>query len=91
MLTQKSTELTQSMKETIQSAAQKLTGFLRRQFQAEVAVRYCGGSARRAERVLGWGREAVQTGLHELRRGCYFFELFGGGVRRMVRKSLVIF
>jgi hypothetical protein len=62
-------ELTASVKATIQSAARKLTGFLRRQFQAEMALKYCEGQARRAERVFGWGRVAVDTGLNELRTG----------------------
>ena len=61
--------LTEDVVGTIRSAAEKLTGFRRRQFQAEVAERYCGGSARRAERVLGWGRVAVETGLGERRSG----------------------
>jgi hypothetical protein len=63
------TELTDTVRETIQSAARKLTGFLRRQFQAEVAVEYCQGSARQAEQFFGWGRDAVETGLNELRTG----------------------
>jgi transposase len=62
-------ELTESVKATIQSAARKLTGFLRRQFQAEMTLKYCGGQARRAERVFGWGRAAVDTGLNEVRTG----------------------
>lgn len=63
------TELTDAVRETILSAARKLTGFRRRQFQAEVAEQYCQGSARRAEQVFGWGRAAVETGLNELRTG----------------------
>jgi len=63
------TELTESVRETILSAARKLTGFRRRQFQAEMAIKYCQSSPRRAERVFGWGREAVNTGLNELRTG----------------------
>ena len=62
-------ELTESVKETIKSAARKLTGFRRRQFQAEMAIKYCEGHARRAEEVFGWGRDAVSTGLNELRTG----------------------
>jgi hypothetical protein len=62
-------DLTESVVATIQSAARKLTGFRRRQFQAEVAAKYCDGQPRRAERVFGWGREAVNTGLNELRSG----------------------
>jgi transposase len=69
-------ELTASMKETVRLAAQKLTGFQRRQFQAEMALKYCQGKARRAEEVFGWGREAVQTGLHELRTGIRCVEHF---------------
>ena len=62
-------ELTESVKETIKSAARKLTGFRRRQFQAEMAIKYCQGHARRTEEVFGWGRDAVNTGLNELRTG----------------------
>lgn len=61
--------LTDATVETIQSAAKLLTGYRRRQFQAEVALKYCSGSARRAESVFGWGRDAVHTGLNELRSG----------------------
>ena len=52
------TELTESVKATIPLAARKLTGYLRRQFQAEMAVKYCQGSPRRAEQIFGWGRVA---------------------------------
>lgn len=64
-----SLELTAAVRDTMKSAARKLTGFRRRQFQAEVACRYCQGSARRAERHFGWGRAAVETGLNERRTG----------------------
>ena len=49
-------ELTSSMRDTIRSAAKSLRGFRRRQFQAEMAIKYCRGSARRAENVFGWGQ-----------------------------------
>lgn len=61
--------LTDDLIETIQSAAQKLTGFKRREFMVEVTLKYCGGSARKAETLFGWGREAVVTGLNEKRTG----------------------
>jgi hypothetical protein len=54
---------------TIQTAAKLLTGHRRRRFQAEVALQYCNGSARKAETLFGWGRAAVETGLNELRSG----------------------
>src|SRR5665213_1027368 len=75
-------ELTESMVATIRSAAQKLTGFLRRQFQAEMALKYCGGRARQAEDVFGWGRAAVSTGLNELRTGIRCCENFSSRGRR---------
>ena len=61
--------LTDDVLQTILSAAQLLTGHKRRRFQAETTLQYCNGSARQAEKVFGWGRAAVDTGLHELRTG----------------------
>jgi hypothetical protein len=75
-------ELTESMKETIRSAAKKLTGFQRRQFQAEMAIKYCLGNPRRAEHVFGWGRDAVNTGLNELRTGIRCVENYSTRGRR---------
>jgi hypothetical protein len=49
----------------IRSAARRLKGHQRRLFMAEVATQLCEGSARQAERRFGWGRQTVQTGLHE--------------------------
>jgi hypothetical protein len=69
-------ELTESVKDTIKSAARKLTGFRRRQFQAEMAITYCQGHPRRAEEVFGWGRDAVNTGLSELRTGIRCMDAF---------------
>lgn len=80
-------ELTDSVIETIQRAARKLTGFRRRQFQAEVAVKYCDGSPRRAERVFGWGRDAVNTGLGELRTGIRCCDNFTARGRRRTEEQ----
>lgn len=55
--------------EDIQLAWSKMTGADRRAFQAEMALKYCGGNPRRAEDVFGWSRKAVQLGLHEKRSG----------------------
>jgi hypothetical protein len=49
----------------IRSAARRLKGHQRRLFMAEVATQLCEGSARQAERRFGWGRQTVETGLHE--------------------------
>ena len=62
-------ELTKGMIATLKGAAAKLTGAKRRAFQAQVTRDYLNGRARQAERVFGWGRQTVETGLHELRTG----------------------
>jgi hypothetical protein len=50
-------------------AASKMHGAERRAFVAEIALKYCNGNARQTERVFGWGREMVETGLGEKRTG----------------------
>ncbi len=80
-------ELTESVRETIRSAARKLTGFRRRQFQAETAIKYCQGNPRRAEQVFGWGRDAVNTGLNELRTGIRCVDNFSTRGRRKTEEQ----
>jgi len=46
-----------------------MVGAKRRAFQAEMAVKYCAGSPRQAEKIFGWSRQAVTLGLHEQRTG----------------------
>src|ERR671936_31130 len=53
----------------IRLAASKMTGATRRSFEAEMTLKYCGGDARQAERVFGWGRYTVELGLAERRTG----------------------
>lgn len=48
-------------------AASHLSGPARRAFQAEMALKYCEGTPRVAERVFGWGRQTVALGLAEKR------------------------
>lgn len=67
---------TEPLDELIRSAARRLKGHQRRLFQAEVAARRCGGSARKAERRFGWGRGAVQTGVREAGTGIRCVENF---------------
>ena len=46
-----------------------MTGPTRRAFQAEMALKYCGGSPLLAETIFGWGRHTVEVGLAERRTG----------------------
>ena len=61
--------LSSSQIEDLRLAASKLLGAGRRSFQAEMALKYCEGSARLAETVFGWGRNNVELGLAEQRTG----------------------
>ncbi len=61
--------LSEAVKATFKDAAQKLTGYRKRDFMAKVAEDYLDGSARRAETVFGWNRHSVHLGLHERRTG----------------------
>ena len=67
--------------EDLKFAASKMQNVNRRLFQAEMTLKYCDGSARKAEAIFGWGRESVQLGLHEKRNGITCFgaqSAFGG-------------
>jgi DDE family transposase len=50
-------------------AASKMTGATRRAFQAEMALKYCGGNPLLADTIFGWGRHTVAVGLAERRTG----------------------
>jgi hypothetical protein len=54
--------LTESQIEDLRLAASKMQGFKRRGFQAEMTIKYCNGSPRLAEQMLGWGRVNVEVG-----------------------------
>jgi Rhodopirellula transposase DDE domain len=61
--------LTSDQIQDLRLAASQMTGATRRAFQAEMTRKYCHGSARLAETLLGWSREAVEGGLAERRTG----------------------
>ena len=50
-------------------AASQMSGPTRRAFEAEMAVKYCGGNPLLAETLFGWGRQTVALGLAERRSG----------------------
>ena len=60
-------KLSQSQIEDLRLASSKLSGAKRRDFQAEMSLKYCEGKARRAERLFGWNRKSVEVGLAEHR------------------------
>jgi len=64
-----SEKLSERIKSTLKDAAEKLTGHRKRDFMGRVSEEYFGGSARKAETVMGWNRRSVQLGLNERRSG----------------------
>ena len=50
-------------------AASQMSGPKRRAFEAEMALKYCGGHPLLAETLFGWGRQPVVLGLAERRTG----------------------
>jgi len=62
-------ELTTSQIEDLRLASAQMLGAARRRFQAEMTLKYCGGSARTGESVFGWKRSSIETGLGEKRSG----------------------
>src|SRR3982751_4186040 len=73
---------TEPLEALIRSGAQRLTGFRRRAFIAEVATAVCDGSPRQAERRFGWGRDTVAKGLHEAQQAMRCLENFAARGRR---------
>ncbi len=81
-------KLTQSQIEDMRIASSKMYGAYRRSFQAQMSLKYCDGSARKAERIWGWGRDNVQLGLEEERTGiiCLGTQSFSSGVKKWEEK-----
>ena len=81
--------LTPSQIEDLRLAASKMNGVERRHFQAEMAWKYCQGSARLAETVFGWGRENIKVGLAEKRTGisCVGLQSTFSGAKRWEDKQ----
>jgi hypothetical protein len=62
-------KLKPDQKADLRLAASNMTGTRKRAFQAEMALKYCGGSARLSETVFGWNRKSVKLGLAEKKTG----------------------
>ena len=61
--------LSTSQIEDLRLASSKMPGPERRSFQAAMALKYCRGNPRQAERVFGWNRDTIELGLNEQRTG----------------------
>ncbi len=62
-------ELTDSLKSVFRETAQTLKGSARRLFMARIVAELGAGGQRLAQRELGWNRDTIRKGTHELRSG----------------------
>ena len=81
-------EMSDESKELIKDAAKRLTGFKKRQYQASIALKYFDGSARKTERVMGWGRDTLEKGLGEARTGIRCLDNFKERGRKKTEDAL---
>jgi len=61
--------MTSEKKELIKDAVKRLKGYERREYQVQIAIDYFGSNARKTERAMGWGREALKVGMKEIETG----------------------
>jgi len=78
--------LSPSSVQDIRLAAKKLTSFKRREFQAEMALKYCHGSPRLAETRFGWDRTTVNKALGERRTGIRCLDNYSQRGRKRVEE-----
>jgi hypothetical protein len=69
-------ELTESLKTLFIETAKTLKGNARRLFMARTAQELGEGGQRRAQRELGWNRETIRKGTHELHSGITCVDAF---------------
>lgn len=81
-------ELTDSLKALFRETATTLKGSARRLFMARTVKELGSGGQRRAERELGWNRETIRKGLHELERGVTCLDNFSARGRKPAEAHL---
>ena len=81
-------ELSDSLKSLFIETAQTLKGHARRRFMAQIVKQLGPGGQRRAERDLGWNRETMRKGLHELESGRICLDNFAARGRKRAEDHL---
>ena len=81
-------ELTDSLKSLFIDTAKTLKGSARRLFMARTVKELGPGGQRRAERDLGWNRETIRKGMHELESGVVCLDNFAARGRKRAEEHL---
>ena len=80
--------LTDSLKSLFIETANTLKGSARRLFMARTVRELGPGGQRRAERELGWNRETIRQGTHELESGLICLDNFAARGRKKAEDHL---
>jgi hypothetical protein len=80
--------LTDSLTTLFRETAKTLKGHARRRFLAQTVKELGPGGQRRAERELGWNRETIRKGLHELESGLICIDNFAARGRKRAEEHL---
>jgi hypothetical protein len=75
-------QLTNEIKEIIQSGVNLLKGAARRVYMASVVAQMGKGGQRRAAEEFGWNRDVIRKGTHELRSGFVCVDAFSSRGRK---------
>ena len=81
-------ELTDKVKSTLKKAVKMMHCVNKRRFQAQVTTDYLDGSPRKAERVFGWGREAVKKGIQEMKLGIQCVDNYSARGRKRTESKI---
>lgn len=80
--------LTDSLKTLFKETAQSLKDHARRRFMAQTVKELGPGGQRRAERELGWNRETIRKGVHEVESGLICLDNFSARGRKRAEEHL---
>ena len=80
--------LTKEFKEMVRDAARKIKGAAKRAFMAQITQDHLDGSARKAERELGWYRKTVEKGLKEQETGINCVDNYAARGRKKTEAKL---
>jgi len=80
--------LSDSLKTLFIETAQTLKGHARRRFMAQAVKELGPGGQRRAERELGWNRETIRKGMHEVQSGLICLDNFTARGRKRAEDHL---
>ena len=81
-------DLTNSLQSLFIVTAKTLKGSARRLFMARTVRELGSGGQRRAERELGWNRETIRKGMHELEHGVICLDNFAARGRKRAEDHL---